>query len=229
MTRNELFCLYALLLRSPLFLFLTFVSCHAGIFSSFSILSQLPPSHLLFSMLEASENYVPNCNGQMNLFLLQRCDLRDACANLFLIDSSASAIQAYFWSCFPQYCGRFHRGNLLVFYKVVLLASEFPAIHERFFMVSLNSSSFGSMKKIPRNCLALSSFGFSTAHFCFAFRFTASDICSHMHCQVLKLFVSIVSLLPDHVHPSGGLSFNRINLVKPVHASDNSPCPSTFQ
>ena len=39
------------------------------------------------------------------------------------------------------------------------------------FIVSLNSSSIGSMKNIPLNCLALSSFGFSTAHLCFAFFF----------------------------------------------------------
>ena len=32
-------------------------------------------------------------------------------------------------------------------------------------MVSLNSWSSGSMKQIPRNLLALSSFGFSIAHF----------------------------------------------------------------
>ena len=36
MTRSERFCLLSLLHRSPLFLFLTFVSCHAGIYSSFS-------------------------------------------------------------------------------------------------------------------------------------------------------------------------------------------------
>ena len=37
------------------------------------------------------------------------------------------------------------------------------------FTVSLNSASFGSMKNIPLNCLALSSFGFSIAHLCFVF------------------------------------------------------------
>ena len=33
----------------------------------------------------------------------------------------------------------------------------------------------------------------------------------------------------DHENPTGGFSFNKANLVKPVHASDNSRCPSTFQ
>ena len=32
----------------------------------------------------------------------------------------------------------------------------------------------------------------------------------------------LVSLAPDHVYPSGGLSFSRTNLVNLVHASNNS-------
>ena len=87
---------------------------------------------------------------------------------------------------------------------------------------------------IPRNCLALSSFGFSMAHFCFALRlrFDASDMCFHISGHTLsglEVVCFLVSLSPDHVYPSGGLSFNKINLVKPVHASDNSLSPSTFQ
>ena len=46
--------------------------------------------------------------------------------------------------------------------------------------MSLNSSSFGSMKNIHIMCLALSSFGFSMAHLCFAFFFAASDIKFHI-------------------------------------------------
>ena len=38
----------------------------------------------------------------------------------------------------------------------------------------------------------------------------------------LEVVCFLVSLSPDHVHPSSGLSVNKINLVKPVHASDNS-------
>ena len=101
--------------------------------------------------------------------------------------------------------------------KALQLASEFLTSYERFYMMSLNSSSSSSMKKIPRNFLALSSIGFSTAHFCFALRFDASDICSHISCQTLSGLEVVcfrVSLppLPDKVHPSSGL-----NLVKPVH------------
>ena len=86
--------------------------------------------------------------------------------------------------------------------------------------------------KIPRNCLALSIFGFSMAHFCFAFFVAASDICFHISGHTLPGLEAVcfhVSLLLDHVYPSGCLSFNEMNLVKPVHATDNSLSPSTFQ
>ena len=99
-------------------------------------------------------------------------------------------------------------------------------------MVRLNSSPSSSMKKISRDLLALSTFGFSMIHFCFALRFDASHICFHISGHTLsgvEVFCFLVSLLPDHVYPSSGLSVNKMNLVKPVHASDNSLSPSTFQ
>ena len=132
----------------------------------------------------------------------------------------------HMWSCVSQDCGKFLCGNLQVFYKALLLASEFPTLCERFFMVCFNSSSSGSMKKIPRNLLALSSFGFSKAHFRFAFR-----CIRHMLPHIQKYIVgSWGCLFPrqvssDHVYPSGGLSFNKVNLVQPVHASDDSLSP----
>ena len=92
-------------------------------------------------------------------------------------------------------------------------------------MVCLNSSSFGSMQKIPRNCLALSSFGLSIAHFCFASLFAASDLrflISGHTLSGLEVVCFFISLTPDHENHSGGLLFNRMNLVKLVHASDNS-------
>ena len=101
-----------------------------------------------------------------------------------------------------------------------------------FLMMCLNSSSSGSMKKVPRNCLALSSCGSSIAHFCFGLRFDASSICFHISVHTLsglEVVCFLVSLSQDHVYPSGGLSFNKINLLKPVHASDNSRSSSTFQ
>ena len=88
------------------------------------------------------------------------------------------------------------------------------------------------MKKIPRNLLALSSFGFSMVHFLLFLRFDASDLCFHISGHTvsgLEVVCFLVSLLKDHVYPSGGPSFNKMNLVKLVHASDTSFSPSTFQ
>ena len=99
------------------------------------------------------------------------------------------------------------------------------------FILSLNSSSFGSMKNIPLNCLALSSIGFSIVHLRFAFFLAASDICFHISGHTLsgrEVVCFLVSFLPDHVHPSGDLSLNRKNLVKHVHLAPLFS-PSTFQ
>ena len=73
--------------------------------------------------------------------------------------------------------------------------------------------------------LVFSSFGFSKAHLCFAFFFAASDISFQISGHTSsgrEVVCFLVSPLPDHVYLSGGVSFNRTNLVKPVHASDNS-------
>ena len=78
-----------------------------------------------------------------------------------------------------------------------------------FFIIRLNSSSSGSILKIPRNLLALSSFGFSMANFCFSLRFDASDICFHISGHTLsglEVVCFLVSLHPDSENPSGGLS-----------------------
>ena len=187
-------------------------------------------------MLEASEETCgPNCNGSVNLFLLQRYDLRDhLCgtpSNRILIVSSASTIQAHLVLLFPilrQVSPRQFTGVLQGIADGIGTYNFLRAA----FIVSLNSSSSGSMKKIPRNCLALSRFGFSTAHLCFAFFFDASDTCFHKtgHTSSGREVVCfLVSLSPDQAYPSGGLPFSRKNLVNPVHVSDNSLSPCTFQ
>ena len=102
-----------------------------------------------------------------------------------------------------------------------------------FFKMSLNSSSSGLMKEIPRNLLALSSFGFSIVHFSFSLRFDASDICFHIIWPHIVgswgRFCFLIRFFPDRAHPSGGFSIKKMNLVKPVHACDKSLSPSTFQ
>ena len=123
---------------------------------------------------------------------------------------------AVYW-CFARHCG---------WHRIFLLPTK------RFSWCPLNSSSSGSTKKIPRNLLALSSSGFSIAHFCFALLVAASDMCFHISGHTLsglEVVSSLVRLLQHHVYPSGGLSFNKVNLVNPVHASDNSLSPSMFQ
>ena len=151
-------------------------------------------------------------------------------SNRILIDSSASTIQASLvlrFAILRQFSPRQFDSVLQGIAAGIGISNFLRA----FLMVCLNSSSSGSMKKIPRICLVLSSFGFSIAHFCFALLFAASDTCFHMSGHTLS-GLEVVSFLvcvhPDHVYPSGGLSFKK-NLVKPVHASDNSHSPSTSQ
>ena len=81
-------------------------------------------------------------------------------------------------SCFSQYRSRFPHRCFLVFCKALLLASEFLTSTSVFHDV-LEVLILRFKKEIPRNFLALSRFAFSIAHFCFAWRFDASDTCFH--------------------------------------------------
>ena len=106
-------------------------------------------------------------------------------SNRILIVSSASTIQAYLVLLFPilrQVSPRQFTGVL----QGIAAGIGTSTFLRAGFIVSLNSSSFVSMKNIPLNCLALSSFGFSTAHVCFALLFAASDKCFHISGQTLS-------------------------------------------
>ena len=91
------------------------------------------------------------------------------------------------------------------------------------------------MKNIPLDCLALSSLGFSMVHVCFAFFLAASDIRVHKSGHTSsgrEVVCCLVSLLPDHVYPSGGLSLIRwilwslsMHPIIPFH----HPCSSNLQ
>ena len=145
--------------------------------------------------------------------------------------SSASTAQAYFVLRFP--IPRWASPLLFIcIFQGIAAGIGTSNFLRAALIVSLNSSSFRSTKNIPLNCLALSSFRFSIAHLCFAFFFAASDTCVHISGHTLsgrEVVCFLVSLLPDHAYPSSGLSFNKMNLVKPVHASYNSLSPSTLQ
>ena len=89
------------------------------------------------------------------------------------------------FSCVSQYCG----GSPLLF--IGILQGIAAGIGTSNFlraalMLSLNSSSFGSLENIPLNCFALSSFGFSIAHLCFAFFFRCI---SHMRPHIWPYIV----------------------------------------
>ena len=88
MTQNVLFLHTFLASAIGSFLFLTFVSCHAGIFSSFPFFP-LQPSHLVFSLLEAQEQIcAPDCSDLMNSCLFLQCDLHDICEELLPVGFS---------------------------------------------------------------------------------------------------------------------------------------------
>ena len=91
-------------------------------------------------------------------------------STLGLVLLLASTTQAYFVLRFPQL-----RWVSLLLFNGILQGIAAGIGTSNFlraaFIVSLNSSSFGSMKNIPLNCLALSSFGVSIAHFGLLFFF----------------------------------------------------------
>ena len=101
-----------------------------------------------------------------------------------------------------------------------------------FFVVSMNFMSSGSMKLMPFNFLALSSFGFSKAQSAFSLRWAAFDIPDQIaghewsSLDVAWIFLSLSS--SDDVYPSECFSFNVI-CVKPLQCSGRSGPPSTFQ
>ena len=88
------------------FLLLTFVSCHARIFSSLHHYFSTAAFASCTLMLETSEwTCVPNCSDWVNLFLLQQCDLGDACAVRLPIEFSEfrqlRTLLVYLVLCFP--------------------------------------------------------------------------------------------------------------------------------
>ena len=92
-------------------------------------------------------------------------------------------------------------------------------------MFSLSSLSSKSMKWILRNFLAFLSRSFSCDHFCLSFSLAFFPILlqnSGHKWSGLDVACRFVSLSPDHIHPSGNFSLNRVNWVKPIHRYPNS-------
>ena len=113
-------------------------------------------------------------------------------SNRILIDLSTSTIQTCLVLCFPKTVGRFFYSFL--FYKALLLTSEFPTFYEQFswyVWILHHQVQWRKYHVIFWHYRALS---FSMIHFCFALRLDASDICFHIsghaRCRVLRSFVS---------------------------------------
>ena len=219
------------------FLLLTFFTSHAGIVSSFF--------HSLSTVAFASGIFIA-CGIGIKLCTKLQCNAEFCpfpamCSSwilfvtdsiLCLVDSWASVIQlnlvfasdALAFSVFETTVSRKHAWENALLHGI---AAAFALL-----MMSLYSSSLGSIEQIPLKSLACSSFGFSITHSCFSLLWAAFPILvqasGHMWSgrDVVWIFVS---LTPDHIYPFGGVSFNYVNLVKPVHESDRFRFPSPFQ
>ena len=180
---------------------LTFVSCHAGIFSSFSVFALLLPLHLDFFYASGiGMNFVHKT--------VMSHRIRPFCSDVILM----RFVSSFFWSWSRAFVGINNTGICVLRFPTLRWVSPllFIGILQNIaagigtsnflraaFIVCLNSSSFGSIKNIPLNCLALSRFGFSIAHLCFAFFCAASDICFHISGHTLsgvKVVCFLVSL-----------------------------------
>ena len=122
----------------------------------------------------------------MNSLLFLRCGLRGYCSETLPCVSSwirRPQQSKHFSSCVVQLCHKFPCAD---FQKK---STKHCCCHRNFQLsksIFHDASSSGTVKKIPRNLLALSSFGFSMAHFCFSLRFAASDICFHISGHTLS-------------------------------------------
>ena len=143
---------------------------------------------------------------------------------------------------------RFHDACMLRFSDFVGFATSFP-VPERlqltrhgrflwksqlfpcvFWMVSLNSLSSGSSKEMPLNFRQLSSFGFSIAHCCFAFRWAAYDIPDQFsdpqNDQVLRLIECLSALwtMKTRLEVFHLMLSTAWNLSKSQISFDRHPC-----
>ena len=201
------------------FLFLTFVSCHAGMFSNFShsfstaaIASGIKNAWGIGMTLCARQQWVTEFIPFAVMW--SGWGLCPAPSSLGLVHSSASTTQAYFVLRFPI----LRWISPLLFIGILQGTSGFLCELE-FFVVWLNEE-------------------FSSGVFEFWFLDTPSLFCcciGHKFPHIRPYIIRTRGcLFPRNVppwtmkYPSGGLSCNKINLVNPVHASDNSFSPSMF-
>ena len=150
-------------------------------------------------------------------------------SNRILIDSSASTIQTYLVLCFPNTAAGFPAAIYWCF-------TRHCCWHRNF---QLSTSVFHGMFKLfiiwfneedPPYLSGIIELWFLDGPLLLRFAFCCiRQMLPHIWPYIVGSFFFLASLHPDHVYPSGGLWFNKIILVKPVHASNNSLYPSTLQ
>ena len=156
----------------------------------------------------------------MNSLLFLQCDLHDSCSEILpWVFSKIRWPQQYkhIWSCVLQLRNR---------HRTFQLSTSIFHYTLEFLIIIINEEKYHA---IFWHFRALAS---RLPICCFALRFDASDVRSHISghtLSCLEVVYCLVSLLLDKVNPSGGFSLNKVNLVKPVNASDNSRSSSTFQ
>ena len=131
------------------------------------ILSPLLPLRLNFLMLEASE-WTCGTRLQWVTEFITFAVLDEVCLH-----------QQYkrILSCVSEYRGGFLHCSFIGILQGIAAGIGTSNFLRGAFIVSLNSTSFGSIKNIPLNYLALSNFGFSIVRLFF---FDASDTCFHI-------------------------------------------------
>ena len=116
---------------------------------------------------------------------------------------------------FPNIAAGFPRQSTGVL-QVIAAGIGISNFLQAFFIIRLNSSSSGSIKKIQRHLLALSRRGYSSANFCFSLRFDASNISfqfSRHRESFLDVVCFLVNLSPDRVSHQ---SSNNLQYVSPT-------------
>ena len=176
-----------------------------------------------------------NCSDSVNWFLSLQYDPHDTCQEFLPIEFSwTRQLRQYkhVMSCFPNTAEGFAPLFIGILQGIAAGIGISNFLRAFFSWCSWSPHPQVQWRRYHVNCLALSSFGFSIALFCIAFRFDASNMWFHISGHTLsglEVVRFLVSLPADHAYPSRGLAINKMNPVQPVPAPDNSPSSSTFQ
>ena len=151
------------------------------------------------------------CNA-WNSSVSQWCDMDDVC--VLLLPALVSCFRRHqqykrIVSWISQRCSGFLLCSLQVFCKVLAAGIGTSNFLRAALIVSLNSSSFGTIKNIPLNCHCRVLVSRQPIFVLLSFLLDRTNISTYMatHRQDEKFLCILVSLSRDNVYPSGGLSF----------------------